>query len=207
MKKKKRGKQNKFNLINYLDSSIREGVTYLGKLKYYLWFSVILFLIIALIGFVFPVFYEQQIIDLMQELVKQIQDLSPLGLISFIIYNNLKTSFFAVILGIAFGIIPLGITIVNAYILGFVANKVVATEGISILWRLLPHGIFELPAVLISVALGLRLGSFFFVYHGKNKKQEFWKWIRLSLKTFIFVVLPLLILAGIIEGIFIYFVG
>jgi len=38
----------------------------------------------------------------------------------------------------------------------------VGIEGYGILWRLVPHGIFELPAVFISLGLGIKLGTFIF---------------------------------------------
>ena len=77
----------------------------------------------------------------------------------FIFLNNIQSAFLGFILGIIFGIIPLTILIVNGYILGFVMNKSVAVEGILIIWRLVPHGIFEIPAILISTSLGIKLGT------------------------------------------------
>ena len=88
--------------------------------------------------------------------------------------------------------------------LGFVAKKTVAFEGFSILFRLIPHGIFEIPALIISLALGLKLGMFLFIYKEKNKGKEFLTWLKSSIKVFIFVIIPLLVIAGIIEGILIF---
>jgi len=44
----------------------------------------------------------------------------------------------------------------------------VQTDGFLSLWRLLPHGIFELPAVFISLGMGLKIGMFIF----QKKKLE-----------------------------------
>ncbi len=110
------------------------------------------------------------------------------------------------ILGIFLGFVPLVVAVVNGYVLGFVASKTVAVEGWLILWRLLPHGIFEIPAVLISIALGLKLGSFLFTSKNKGWK-EFWKWIKDVVRVFIFVIIPLLVIAGIIEGLLIVCLG
>jgi stage II sporulation protein M len=63
-----------------------------------------------------------------------------------------------------FAITPLVVLVVNGYVLGFVANKSVGSQGILVLWRLMPHGIFEIPAIIISIAVGIRLGMFLFVY-------------------------------------------
>ena len=114
-----------------------------------------------------------------------------IDLFVFITSNNIQVSFFSMILGILFGIIPTLTLIVNGYVLGFVINKSIASEGIFIIWRLFPHGIFELPAVLISISLGIKLGT---------DLKNFRKNIKSSLITFILVVVPLLVIAGIIES-------
>jgi len=84
----------------------------------------------------------------------------------------------------------------NGYLLGFVAMLSAKSQGIFILWRILPHGIFELPAIFISLGIGLRLGTYAF----QKKKVSFKNWIFSSLRVFILIVLPLLIVAAIIEG-------
>jgi len=147
----------------------------------------------------FPVFFEEQILDLIKDIIAQTEGLGGLELIRFIFVNNLKSSFFAMLLGIFFGIIPFMIILVNGYVLGFVANKTVSSEGFFVLWRLLPHGIFELPAVFISAAIGLKLGLFLFVSKDKSWK-EFKKWIVDAFRIFVFIVIPLLVVAAIIEG-------
>ena len=200
-KKSVLGKTSEFVYKNF-----KQGLNYLRRLKSYIWFSSLLFFCLALIGFMLPIFFQEQILNLIKDLISRTEGLDTLNLIRFIFINNLKSSFFAMFFGIFFGIIPLIITVVNGYVLGFVANKTVSGEGYLILWRLLPHGIFELPAVLISVALGLKLGSFLFISKNKNWK-EFWEWLKDCFRVFVFIVIPLLVIAGIIEGFLIIFLG
>jgi stage II sporulation protein M len=107
----------------------------------------------------------------------------------------------ALIFGIVFGLFPLGTAIVNGYVAGFVANMSVAKKGIFVLWRLFPHGIFELPAVLISIGLGMRLGTILF------RKASFKEEIIESARFFILIIVPLLIVAAVIEGILIFLFG
>ena len=61
----------------------------------------------------------------------------------------------------------------NGYVLGFVAELAVKSPknplGILILWKLVPHGIFELPAILISIGLGIKLGLYPFFVREKGK--------------------------------------
>ena len=95
------------------------------------------------------------------------------------------------------GIYPVVATIANGFILGFVASMAVSSEGFFVLWRIFPHGIFELPAIFISFGLGLKIGTFIFQ---KKKFESFKKYFMNSLKVFLFIIIPLLIIAAIIEG-------
>jgi len=206
--KKKAGKKTKEKEIdNFIYKNLKLGLNFLNISRNYVFFSFLLFLIMGSIGFSFPIFFEKEVLKLIQEIVEKTSGLGGLGLIRFIITNNMWSGFVGMILGILFGIIPLVVIIVNGYVLGFIAIKTVSlTGGISILWRLLPHGVFEIPAIMISVGLGLKLGSFLFVKH-KDYKNDFLDWIKNSLRAFIFVVIPLLVIAGIIEGLLIVLLG
>ncbi len=190
----------------FVYGNFKQSLKYVANIKNYIWFSCVLFFCVALFGFMLPIFFQEQVLQLIKEIILKTEGLGTLNMIRFIFINNLKSSFFAMVLGIFFGIIPLVIVVVNAYVLGFVANKTIVAEGWLILWRLLPHGIFELPAVLISISLGLKLGSFLFTSKNKGWK-EFWKWLKDVIRVFILIVIPLLVIAGIIEGLLIIFVG
>ncbi len=194
------------NLNKFVYKNFKLSLDYLKKTKNYFWFSLILFFCIGIFGYLFPVFFEEQILKIISELIEKTEDLGGLQLIKFIFINNLKSGFFAMIFGIFLGIVPFIVVIMNGYVLGFVANKTISIEGILVLWRLLPHGIFEIPAIMISIGLGLRLGLFLFVSKNKSWK-EFKKWVSDSFRVFVFIVVPLLILASIIEGVLISFLG
>ena len=96
--------------------------------------------------------------------------LSWIQLILFILFNNLKSSFFGLVFGIFFGIFPSLVAIFNGYVVGFVSNESVRQSGVLILWKLFPHGIFELPAVFISLGMGLKLASKLFERKGNSEK-------------------------------------
>lgn len=194
-------KKNNFDL----KKEYKESWNYIKYSKNFIWYVVFIFLIFALIGFFLPVpeAIENEIIKMLKELIAQTENLSQSELISYIFLNNLETSFLGMCLGIFFGIFPIILTIVNGYLLGFVAMMSVSAEGGFVLLRLLPHGIFEIPAVFISLGLGLKLGTFIF----QRKKLKFLKenFIK-SLKVFLLIVIPLLIIAGIIEGCLVFWV-
>lgn len=177
--------------------------TSIKEAKIYILVIVGIFFLFTLIGYFIPAPSEISalISNYIKDVVNQIASLSWIQLISFIFFNNAKSSFFGLVLGILFGIFPIFVSIFNGYILGFVSNESVKTSGILILWKLLPHGIFELPAVFISLGLGLKLATMLL-----DKKRKFGESFINALRVFLFVVVPLLIIAAIIEGTLIFLV-
>jgi len=54
------------------------------------------------------------------------------------------------------------------------------------------------------LGMGLKFGTFFFQ---KNKMDSFKEYLLNSLRVFVFIVIPLLLIAAFIEGTLIFFVG
>ena len=197
----------RFSVNRFVNDNFNLALDQIKEFKRYIIFATALLVFAILIGVIFPWLIQRQVLKLITQLVKDTKDLGWFQIIAFIMFNNMETAFFAMALGIFFGIAPFFIVLINGYILGFVTNKTISSLGILSLGKLIPHGIFELPAILISLALGFRLGMFLFVYRGKNKGREFWQWIKDSLRIFVFIVIPLLVIAGIIEGTAIIILG
>ena len=192
---KKKNKEKGFSLKEqYLKS-----FAFLKKSQYFIYSIIAIFFIFVLIGFFIPVpeNFSNILLEHLQELIKQTEGMGAFELIKFIFIHNVQSSFYGMVFGVFLGVFSVFVAIFNGYILGFVASIIVQSEGFSILWRLLPHGVFELPAIFISLGLGLKLGSFVFQ---KNKLDSFKEFLFNSLRVFILVVVPLLVLAGIIEG-------
>ncbi len=183
---------------NFIADNYKKSFDYLKESRKYIYAILILFFIFVLMGFFVPAppgVYEK-ILEFIKDILEKTQGMDALELISFIFFNNLKVSILSIVLGILFGVIPIAFSITNGYLLGFVASITVQEEGIFVLLRLLPHGIFELPAVFISLALGLRLGLYFFM----EQKEKLSNNLLNTLRVFVFVILPLLVIAAIIEG-------
>jgi len=178
---------------------------YIKSCKTKIYWIISLFFLFSIVGFFVPAPKEIMtlILEYIQQILEQTKDMSVLELISFIFLNNLQASFLGLILGIFIGFFPILFAIFNGYVLGIVASLTVAQEGALSLINILPHGIFELPAVFIALGLGLNLGTFVFQ---KNKLSFFKRNLSESAKVFLFVVLPLLIIAAIIEGSLIFLI-
>jgi len=192
-------KKKKYNLKKIIKKEYSKSWNYIKESKKFIWAVLLIFFIFALAGFFLPApeTLSDKILSFLKELLTKTEGMQTSQLIKFIFFNNVQTSFIAMIFGILLGIFPLIYTIINGYLLGFVSNMAVQEESILSLWRIFPHGIFELPAMFISFALGIKLGMSI-IY--KKKFGAFNNNIKLSLKTFILIVIPLLITAAIIEG-------
>ncbi len=192
---KKRRKKKSLNIAK----EYKNSWNYLKESKTFIYFVIGIFLIFLLIGFFVPApeFLYDKILEYIRELLGKTEGMSSLELVWFIISNNITSTFFGIVFGIVLGIFPVVNAVANGYMLGFVSSLSVSNGGLLTLWRLFPHGVFELPAVFISLGLGARLGTFAFQ---KDKSGSFKNYLISSLKAFLLIVVPLLVIAGIIEG-------
>ncbi len=192
------------HLILVGDKPFVKSFNYIKKSKNFIYFIIGTFFLLTLIGyFIHPSDYLlDYLLKFIRELIEKTEGLSAYDLIKFIFFNNLQSSFFGLILGFFFGIFPIFFAVINGYVLGFVASMAVSEGGIFSLWRIFPHGIFELPAIFISLGLGLKFGYFILQ---KNRAESFKNYFWNSIRVFLVIVIPLLIIAAIIEGILISF--
>lgn len=166
------------------------------ELKKYFFISMLLILFSAIIPFIMNIGLEQiQLpIENLKQIAQSLNDKSFFYISGFIFLNNLRTSFFLVILGIIF-FIPILINVMNGLIVGVILKERISQGASpSIILSLLPHGIFELPAIFIATALGLRIG--FNLFNNAYPKTKLFK---NSMITFSLVVL-LLVIGAIIEA-------
>jgi stage II sporulation protein M len=178
------------------------GKQFSGALKYlresgnYIGIIASIFLGGALLGIIFS--GQLHFLDsILKELVGKIKDLGAFDTIMFILRNNLTASLYGLMLGILLGIFPVLTAASNGIILGYVMKGVWLDSGFANMWRILPHGVFEIPAVFISLALGLRLGMFIF---SREKGKEFLFRAKNSMIIFVCIIIPLLVVAAIVEG-------
>lgn len=210
MKKRKKSVEKNFNYVGFdLKDRYKKSFDYLKDSKNFIYVIMGLFFVFSFAGFFFSdlinVFFNSafgidlnaKISEFIQNLISETKGMSQVELILFIFKNNLWSSFFGMIAGAIFGIFSVAVILVNGYLLGVVGFMSVKAEGVFILWRLFPHGIFELPAIFISLGMGLKLGSFIFQ---KRKGEAFITYLVNSLWVFLLIVFPLLIIAAIIEG-------
>jgi len=127
-------------------------------------------------------------------------ELTRTELAAFIFVNNAVKSFVFMILGLALGTLPAFFLIINGGVIGLVINLTNVTIGPAfIIAALVPHGILEIPALLYAAALGFKVGSQ--VWNRIRKQRSFVKdSLSTGVKSFLRLVLPMLLLAALIEA-------
>ena len=187
----------------------REYSENLKKITFKVGVFFIIIMILGIVVFMFDIgglatqlmgFFDETIENL-SGLFDEEGNISTLALI----FNNVRVSFLALFFGlIPFLFLPVFVLIINAALVGVLLG-LVSGEGILIgiftfLLGILPHGILELPAIFISISAGLILCSTITkTILRRNQKFTISEAFINGLKTVVFICVPLMILAGIIE--------
>jgi len=123
----------------------------------------------------------------------------------FILANNLRVVLVSSMVGVfTFGVIPTVVPLMNSALVAFVVTRAAAAAGNDpftlLAAGILPHGIFEVTAVWLASILALRLGAAIIARPPKMTLGEGWLLALADyLKALVFVVVPLLILAAVVE--------
>jgi len=120
-----------------------------------------------------------------------------------LITNNTKVSILALAFGATWGIGTLILLFYNGVVLGAVIfDYVRAGQSVFLMGWLLPHGVVEIPAILIAGQAGLLLGQALIGWNSKESINQRLRSVTGSLVTLISGAALLLIWAGIVEAFF-----
>lgn len=169
--------------------------------KIYVFIMTVLFLISAFSGYYVALKNQdgaRAIVDQIYATFGFVKTWNSFSIFLFIFLNNSLKALVILIFGILFGLVPLIFVFINGFAIGmivFVALQKIGAEKVFL--GLAPHGILEIPAILLAAGYGLWLGSVFYrsLKYGEPFKAAF-LW---ALKKYFKVILPLLFLAAIIE--------
>lgn len=153
------------------------NIIWIRKIIYWalIWFAI---------GLIIPLLFPDAarfLIETMVNFFKQVlhgNDATiSLSTVWFIFSQNARAMIIALFLGIVLGIIPRLSTALNFSIIGvlFAATLKKSLLGaLLFILVLIPHGIFEIPTMIISAAFGLRLGLFWKITEPNlTNKQKF----------------------------------
>ncbi|MDE3087975.1 MAG: stage II sporulation protein M [Chloroflexota bacterium] len=140
-----------------------------------------------------------------QQLVTPGYDFLPRIDTEGIFWNNVRSLALASLVGLfSFGSLGLLLLAVPIAIVGFFAGQVAAFGMDPLTFFaafILPHGIFELPAAILATAFALRLGaSIIAPPAGVSAGENLLHALADLVKMFIFVVIPLLLIAAWVEA-------
>lgn len=146
-------------------------IQHFKDMRGYIGFAFVLFFAGIVVGGTnegFQSFLEAQIAGLSQ-LVETVDNSSnpTLMMMVVIFLNNAIKSILVMYLGAFFGILPLLFLVINGMVIGFILKHTAATPDGLPVWELivkglLPHGIIEIPAIIIACAYGLKFGTLVF---------------------------------------------
>ncbi len=123
----------------------------------------------------------------------------------FIFFNNLRAVIMSMLAAlISFGSLTLLITILNMGFVSFVVTEVIQLGYNPLLFIstfILPHGILELPAVLLSFTFALRIGAAMVSPpDGFDLTQGVLLTLANFIKVLLFLIIPMLLVAAYIEA-------
>lgn len=181
-------------------------IRYLYSIRVFLAITILLFLASMIPGYLVAVYAHGTANQLLSGLENKAQTLTgqpPIQMMLGIFFNNALDGFLSMAFGLVIGLFPLFFILTNGMVIGIMLELMIVKYGVAygtfiFLVGIMPHGIFELPAIFISTSIGLKLGyevlrTIFL------RKTDMVLELRNALMIFIFWILPMLLVAALIE--------
>ena len=142
----------------------------------------------------------QQILDMLKEaLLGNVIESTPAELAVMLFINNLQACTLMFLGGATLGLLTVFIIMTNGVVIGSVMEFVRQQQGgLYVAAALVPHGIFEIPAFIVSGTLGLLLARSLWIEVNGNGDAAA-EALGLG-RTFLFVVIPLVAVAAVTEA-------
>ncbi|OPY25995.1 MAG: hypothetical protein A4E28_02791 [Methanocella sp. PtaU1.Bin125] len=181
----------------------RDFAAYVYKIRYSVYAVALLMLLSFLIGVVFAATMPDEtarILSLISSQMEDIQSDSSFGLMINLFVHNAAICLVMVLLGLALGLISLLIVFDNGLMIGLVGGAVAGKAGLVFtLAAILPHGVIELPMLVLSAAIGVHLG-YCVLMALFRKPISMLDELKNGLLVFAVWVVPLLLVAAFVES-------
>jgi stage II sporulation protein M len=142
----------------------------------------------------------RQVTDALQAVGDQYRDLAGGTLFFYILLHNVTASLLLLASGLLYGIIPLLAVGSNGFVLGVLYHEGAAALGYAnAALKVVPHGIFEIPALLFTASYGLWLGIMAFRRVRGREEAPLRVQLNHAFERYFAVVFPLLVMAAAIE--------
>lgn len=156
---------NKFFLCPKRGDGVQDFFKILKDSKYYVLIATLIFCLGSWLGYMFNDEFEALIRLMLEQLKDIVEELEGQGVYYtawFIFLNNTKAALLMIGLGTIFFIMPMISLFANGVAIGYVL-KATSVSGVAspvdmFIYGILPHGILELPAILVAGGMGIFLG-------------------------------------------------
>jgi uncharacterized membrane protein SpoIIM required for sporulation len=187
--------------------------TVVQQSRSYIALAVVLFGVAGLVGWWFS-WQDPSFIALIAppDLISQVRDRHELWMGSIvgiepyasssIMINNIKVSFTAVAGGATGGLLTGYIMLFNGLLIATLATLVAQNNLAYPFWAfVLPHGSLELPAIFFAGAAGFLIGRAL-LFPGQYRRADALKIYGVQAAKLVYGIVPMLVIAGLIEGFF-----
>ncbi len=177
-------------------------------MRYKLWIliAVGLFVVGIVAGLIISATMPAGIVDLFSEELSALEELGTIFVpfqattAVFIFFKNVSALLFSFIFSPILCLLPILALVLNGSLLSFISVIVVQEESLGfILAGLLPHGIFEIPALIIGEAAALSFGAMVIIaLISRKRRSQLLPNLKQNLK-YLLLAFALLVPAAIIE--------
>ena len=169
-------------------------------IKPYLLILTLIFAASFLAGTFVPSPIRRQIVGMFEAMAGDYRELSGGMLFFNILVQNVMVTMFVVLFGVVVGIIPTFVVGSNAFGLGVLYRQASEVSGYSkAAFKVLPYGVFEIPALLIAASYGLWLGVMVVRRMRGREGTPLKTHMGHAFRRYFAVVFPLLVVAAAIE--------
>jgi len=162
----------------------------LNEVRKYIFAAILIFIAGNILAILIPRLGES-VISAFFDYAKTFENKNALELLVAIFLKNASSAFLAILFGFLFGLVP----VVGAVFNGIVVGAILHLNPLNF-FKIIPHGLFELPAMFIAWALGMWCAGGLF--HSPRLDTIKFR-VKRSLNIYLSLIVPLLIVAAIIE--------
>ena len=163
-------------------------------------FLTVLFIAAVIAGALAPPSFRSQLVETFLALVAPGVDLSGGELFLLILLNNTVGALLVLLFGLLFGILPVLSVAGNGLLLGVLYRHAAGVAGYGrAALEIIPHGIFEIPALLVAASYGMWLGVAFLRKVRRQEQEPLAGKVAHAVRRYFTVVFPLFVVAAAIE--------
>ena len=174
----------------------REAARYVRRARTSVYLAMVVFVAGVAAGLLFSSRFDM-LLDSLRIIAEGFKGRGGGATVIMIFLRNFSAVTFSLLSGALLGIVPVTAAGINGVLVGVVISYGVKTGLLAVLGRLLPHGIFELPAIFLSWGMGIWLGAW--PFRG-DSHETFFERLKGALSVLFFFIVPLLMIAAVIEG-------